>query len=159
MQRSGRPAEQRFLASPIETGLYALGERTMNGSKTPVANHLVRRTQFEASEKERRVALLRAMISDFDNMISDLDEQIADEENHTKIKDAGHPAYSTLAKAAAKRRQNLLTSVAHMKSLLEVASRELDEVVMQFRDLESIQNREPAPAPPSSTPKTISAAR
>jgi flagellar protein FliJ len=85
---------------------------------------LVRRKQFEASEKQRKVTLLRTLISDFDNVIADFNGQIAAEENHTRIKDTAHPAYSTLA---AKRRQNLVTSVAHMKSLLEVAIRELDE--------------------------------
>jgi hypothetical protein len=94
----------------------------MHGSKIPVANHLVRRKQFGANEKETRVALLRTMIRDFDNMIADLDGQIAAEQNRTRIKDTEHPAYSTFAKAAAKRRQNLLTSLDHVKSLLELAN-------------------------------------
>jgi flagellar protein FliJ len=96
-----------------------MGERTMHGSKIPVANYLGRRKQFEASEKERRVDLLRTMISDLDAKIADLDAHIATEDNRTRIKDTGDPAYSTFAKAAAKRRQNLLTLVAHIKSLLE----------------------------------------
>jgi len=62
------------------------------------------------------------MIRDFDNMIADLDGQIAAEQNRTRIKDRGHPAYSTFAEVTAKRRQNLLTSVAYMRSLLEIAS-------------------------------------
>src|SRR5215475_927331 len=152
------PAEQPFLAPPIETGPYDLGERTMHGSDIPDPSF--RRKQLEATEKERRVALLGTLISDFENMIADLDGQIATEENRTRIKDSEHPAYSTLAKAAAKRRQNLLTSVAQTKSLLEVAKRELDEVALQFRDLESMQNSQPPrSAPTSSTPETISAAR
>jgi len=54
--------------------------------------------------------------------------QIATEENRTRIKDTGYPVYSSFTKATAK--------VAHMKSMLEVAKHELDEVAMQFRDLE-----------------------
>src|SRR5215813_15644058 len=101
-----------------------------------------------------------SMIRDFDNMIADLDEQIAAEEDRTRIKDTAHPAYSTFAKAAVKRRQNLLISSAQMKSLLEVAKREFDEAVMQFRNLESMQNSQPSPpAPASSTPEVISAVR
>jgi hypothetical protein len=46
------------------------------------------------------------MITDFDNMIAELNGQIAVEEDRTKIKDTGHPAYSTFAMAAAKRCQN-----------------------------------------------------
>ena len=88
-------------------------------------------------EMEERNALLGTIIRHFENMIADLDGQIATEEDRTRNKDTAHPSYSTFAKAATKRRQNLLTSVAHVKSLLEVAKRELDEVAMQSRDLES----------------------
>src|SRR5262245_2014256 len=117
---------------------------------------LLRRKQFEVNEKERMVALLGTMIMDFDNMIADLNGQIAAEEDRTRIKDAGHPGYSTFALAAAKRRQNLLTSMAHMKILLDAAKRELDEVL---RELESIQNNQLPPAPATSTPEAISTAR
>jgi hypothetical protein len=68
-------------------------------------------------------------------MIVDLDGQIAAEEDRTRVKDTGHPAYSTFATDAAKRRQNLLISVAHTKSMLNVAKRELDEVRVQLLGL------------------------
>jgi hypothetical protein len=113
----------------------------MRGSNMP--DRLLRRKQFEAIERERTVTLLRTLICEFENMIADLDGQIAIEENRTGVKDTGHPAYSSFAKAAAKRRQNLLTSVAQTKSMLEIAKHELDEVALQFH----------------STPQTISAAR
>jgi hypothetical protein len=51
------------------------------------------RDQFEVSQKERRVVLLDKMIRDFDNMIVSLDKQIATEEDRTRVKDAGHPAW------------------------------------------------------------------
>jgi flagellar protein FliJ len=89
---------------------------------------LHRRKQIETAQRN---ALLRTMIRHFENMITDLDGQIATEKDRTGIKDTAHPAYSTFAKAAAKRRQKVLTSVAHVKSLLEVGNRELDEVAMQ----------------------------
>src|SRR3974377_2277369 len=98
----------------------------MNNNKIHVANHLVRRKQFEVGEKEAKVALLETMISDFYVMIADLERQIAAEEDRTKIKDTSHPAYSMFATAAAERRQNLLISVAHTKSMLDVAKREFD---------------------------------
>ena len=116
----------------------------MGESKVSGPSHLRRRKQFEVSEKETRVALLGTMIRDFDNTISDLGGQIAAEEDRTKIKDASHPAYSTFAMAAAKRRQNLLISVAHTKSMLDVAKRELDEVRAQLLDLEPIQIKQPS---------------
>ena len=128
----------------------------MHHSKMPDASKLLRRKQFEANEKERRVVLLSTMISDFDKMIVELDRQIAAEEDRTRIKDTGHPAYSTFATAAAKRRQNLLSTVAHTRSMLDVASRELHELRLQLRDLENNQSRL---APASSTPDAISALR
>jgi len=107
----------------------------------PSAEH---RKQFEANEKETRVALLGTIIRDFDSMIAQLEGQIAAEEDRTRIKDPGHPAYSTFAKAATKRRQNLLISVAHTRSMLDAAKRELDEVAAQLLDLEPIQNNQPS---------------
>ena len=83
----------------------------MNGSKM----RLHHRKQVEM---EQRNAVLGTMIRRLENMIADLDREIATE--GTRIKDTGHPAYSTFAMAAAKRRRSLLTSVAHMKSLFEV---------------------------------------
>jgi len=115
---------------------------------------LLRKKQFEASEKETKVVLLGTMIRDFDTTIADLEGQIAAEEDRTRIKDTGHPAYSMFAKAAAKRRQNLLISVAHTRSMLDVAKRELDAVTAQLLDLAPIQNNQQL-----LTVETISAAR
>jgi len=126
----------------------------MGESKVSGPSHLRRRKQFEASEKETRVALLGTMIRDFDNMIADLGGQIAAEEDRSKIKDASHPAYSTFGMAAAERRQNLLMSVARTKSMLDVAKRELYEVRAQLLDLEPIHDNQP-----SLTTEAISAAR
>jgi len=103
---------------------------------------VLRQKQFEVNEKETKVALLRTMIRDFDNMIGQLEQQIAAEEDRTRIKDPRHPAYSMFAKAAAKRRQNLLISEAHTRSMLDVAKREFDEVTAQLSDLEPIHNNQ-----------------
>ena len=110
----------------------------MDESKASV----LRQKQFEVNEKETKVALLTTMIRDFDNMIGQLQEQIAAEEDRTRIKDPRHPAYSMFAKAAAKRRQNLLNSVAHARSILDVAKREFDQVIAQSHDAESIHNKQ-----------------
>jgi len=105
---------------------------------------VLRRKQFEASEKETRAALLGTITRDFDDMIAQLEGQIAAEEDRTNIKDPCHSAYSMFAKAAAKRRQNLLISVAHTRAMLDIAKRELDEVAAQLLDLEPIQNNQPS---------------
>ena len=96
----------------------------MHDVKMSDASQPVYREQFEVSQKERRVVLLRTMIRDFENIIVDLDGQIATEEDRTRVKDPGHPAYSTLAVAAAKRRQNLLISLSQVRSILEVELRD-----------------------------------
>jgi len=102
-----------------------------------------------ASEKETRVALLGTMIRDFEGMIAQLEGQIAAEEDCTRIKDPSHPAYSMFAKAAAKRRQNLLVSGEHTRSLLAVAKRELGEVAVQLLDLEPIDSNQASLKPQS----------
>jgi hypothetical protein len=101
---------------------------------------VLRRKQFEANETETRIALLGTIIGDFEAMIAQLQGQIAAEEDRTRIKDPDHPAYSTFAKAAAKRRQNLLLSVAHTRSLLDAAKRERDAVAAQSLDLELVHS-------------------
>src|SRR5262245_26753998 len=103
---------------------------------------VLRRKQFEANEKGAKVAVLGTMIRDFDSMIAQLEEQIAAEEDRTSIKDPRHRAYSMFAKAAAKRRQNLLISVAHTQSMFDVAKREFDQVTAQLHDLEPIHNNQ-----------------
>jgi len=57
----------------------------------------------------------------------------ATEENRTRIKDMGYPVYPTSPKQPP-------SSAAHMKSLFEVANRELDKIAMEFRYLE-FQNK------------------
>ena len=103
---------------------------------------MLRQKQFEVNENETKVALLKTMIRDFDNVIGQLEQQIAAEEERTRIKDPRHPAYSMFAKAAAKRRQNLLISVAHTRSMLDVAKQEFDQLTAQLRDLEPIHNNQ-----------------
>ena len=118
----------------------------MHDVKMSDAGRSVYREQFEVSQKERRVALLRTMIRDFENMIVDLDGQIATEEDRTRVKDAGHPAYSTLAMAAAKRRQNLLISLSQARSILEV----------ELRDCGSNQHNKPTSPAVAGSPSVVS---
>jgi hypothetical protein len=60
------------------------------------------------------------MITDFENVMADLDAQIAAEEGQTRIKHSDYPQCSTFAKAAARRRQNILMSLSHVHSILEM---------------------------------------
>ena len=83
--------------------------------------------RFEADEKRRKVADIELMIREFEHMALELDRQVQSEEDRTGIKDRAHFAYSTLAKAAAQRRDNLRASVANLQVKLESALRERDE--------------------------------
>ena len=87
----------------------------------------VRLKRFEASEKARKVASIETMILDFEHMVLDLSRQITAEEERTGIKDAGHFAYSTFAKAVGLRRSNLQTSIVDLRMKLDAARREHED--------------------------------
>jgi hypothetical protein len=91
----------------------------------------LRLKRFEADEKARKVADLEHMIREFENMAVDLDRQIRAEEDRTGVKDPAHFSYSTFAKSASQRRDNLRTSVAGLRQKLEAAQRERDEALEQ----------------------------
>ena len=88
--------------------------------------------RFEVEEKRRKVADIELMIREFEYMATELDRQVQSEEDRTGIKDRGHFAYSTLAKAAAQRRDNLRSSVSNLQIKLESAVRERDDATADF---------------------------
>jgi flagellar protein FliJ len=106
----------------------------------------LRLKQFEADEKGRKVADLQAMIRDFENMASDLDRQIRAEEDRTGVRDASHFAYSTFAKSAAQRRDNLKASADELRTKLEAAQKERDEAVAQLNRVSNGEQRDDARA-------------
>lgn len=103
---------------------------------------ILRLKRFEADEKARKVADLQAMIREFEQMASDLDRQIASEESRTGVKDIKHFAYSTFAKAAAQRRDNLKTSVDDLRAKLDLAMHELDSARESLTKAETGEGRE-----------------
>ncbi len=88
--------------------------------------------RFEADEYSKKVANLEFMIRDFQAMAADLDRQIQAEEERTGIKDSAHFAYSTFAKSAAQRRNNLRASAAELAVKLGTALKARDEAVEQL---------------------------
>jgi chromosome segregation ATPase len=85
-----------------------------------------RTKRFEAEGMKRKVAALEQMIREFQHMAAELDRQVQSEEDRTGVRDRTHFAYSTLAKAAAQRRDNLRSSIDNLKTKLEDAAREMD---------------------------------
>lgn len=88
--------------------------------------------RFEADEYSKKVANLEFMIRDFQAMAADLDRQIQAEEERTGNKDSAHFAYSTFAKSAAQRRNNLRASAAELAVKLEAALKSRDDAIQQL---------------------------
>ena len=103
---------------------------------------LIRLKKFQVDEKRRQVAQIEMMIADFERMASELDQQIEIEQQKTGISDVAHFAYSTFAKAALQRRDNLLASATDMKGTLEAAQDALAEAVEDLKKVELLDQRE-----------------
>ncbi|MBI4923038.1 MAG: flagellar export protein FliJ [Devosia nanyangense] len=103
---------------------------------------LIRLKKFQVDEKRRQVAQIEMMIADFQRMAAELDQQIEIEQQKTGISDVLHFAYSTFAKAAIQRRDNLLASAAGMRDQLESAQDALAEAVEDLKKVELLDQRE-----------------
>jgi flagellar export protein FliJ len=103
---------------------------------------LIRLKKFQVDEKRRQVAQIEAMILDFERMAAELDQQIEIEQQKTGISDVAHFAYSTFAKAAIARRDNLLASAHDMKGKLETAQDDLAEAIEELKKIELLDQRE-----------------
>jgi len=117
-----RSSLARLLFLPLPDVRICPGYRTM---KTP--DSAIRALRFEADEKARRVADLEQMIREFEQVAADLERQIKAEEDRTGVRDTSHFAYSTFARSAAQRRENLLASADGLRGRLDAAIRERDE--------------------------------
>ena len=103
---------------------------------------LIRLKKFQVDEKRRQVAQIEMMVADFERMASELDQQIEIEHTKTGISDVAHFAYSTFAKAALSRRDNLLNSANDMKGKLEAAQDSLAEALEELKKVELLDQRE-----------------
>lgn len=92
----------------------------------------MRLRRHAVDEKSRKVDELERIIREFDTMAVDLDRQIQAEEDRTGIRDRSHFSYSTYAKSAAQRRDNLRTSTEAMRDQLAEAIRERDDAAEQY---------------------------
>ncbi|MCP8884607.1 flagellar export protein FliJ [Devosia sp. XJ19-1] len=103
---------------------------------------LIRLKKFQVDEKRRQVTQIEMMVADFERMASELDQQIEIEHTKTGISDVAHFAYSTFAKAALTRRDNLLASAHDMKGKLEAAQDDLAEALEDLKKVELLDQRE-----------------
>lgn len=91
----------------------------MNGREATL-----RAKRFEADETSKKIEHLEMMIRDFELLAGDLDRQIHAEEDRTGIRDASHFGYSTFAKSATQRRNNLRASAGELRAKLEALVRD-----------------------------------
>lgn len=112
---------------------------------------VLRLRKFQVREKTRQVTQIETMMGEFTRMAADLDAQILYEEKKTGIADPDHFAYSTFAKAARNRRENLQTSVADLRSQLDAAEASLAEAEAELAKAERMEERDgrPAEEPPA----------
>ncbi len=103
---------------------------------------LIRLKKFQVDEDRRQLSQIEMMVADFERMAAELDQQIELEHNKTGISDATHFAYSTFAKAALNRRDNLLTSANDMREKLESAQYKLAESLEDLKKVETLHERE-----------------
>ncbi len=103
---------------------------------------LLRLKRFQVEEKRRQFAQIETMINEFDRMGADLDSQIAFEEKKSGISDVNHFAYSTFAKAARQRRDNLQGSVSELKDQMAAAEISMAEAEDELKKVEMLDRRD-----------------
>ena len=103
---------------------------------------LIRLKKFQVDEKRRQVVQIEMMVNDFVRMAGELDQQIEIEQTKTGISDVAHFAYSTFAKAALARRDNLIASANDMREKLETAQDALAEAIEDLKKVELLDQRE-----------------
>ena len=103
---------------------------------------VVRLKRFQVEEKRRQVAQIDMMVAEFNRMSAELDVQINAEQERTGIRDTSHFAYSTFAKAAIQRRDNLRASADELRMQREAAQDGLVEAEEELTKLEALAERD-----------------
>ena len=93
---------------------------------------LVRLKEFQIDGHRRKVAQIQTMIAEFEQLATELDREIRVEQDRTGIHDPANFAYSTYAKAASQRRNNLKRSAAELRIKLGDARKALGEASERF---------------------------
>lgn len=97
---------------------------------------LVRAGSFALTEKRRKLTDIEGMIAEFRRMAADLEQQIEAEHMRTGVREPSHFAYSSFAKAARKRCDNLMVTVADLEAKREAAQA---EVLVSDAELKRLQ--------------------
>ena len=103
---------------------------------------LTRLKEFQLKEKRRQLKQLQMMMAEFERMAKDLENQILYEEKKSGITDPGHFAYSTFAKAARQRSENLQVSIKELKVQQDAAEASVEELQEEFDKASAIEERD-----------------
>lgn len=103
---------------------------------------LIRLKRFQADEKRRRVGQIEAMIAEFSRMQGELDREIATEEQRSGNADPSHFAYSTYARAARGRRDNISNSANELRAQLEEAKAQLEGAIEELAKVQNLEGRD-----------------
>jgi len=103
---------------------------------------VVRLKRFQVEERRRQVGQIDTMVAEFNRMSAELDVQINAEQERTGIRDISHFAYSTFAKAAIQRRDNLRASADELRTQREAAQDLLVEAEEELTKLEALAERD-----------------
>jgi hypothetical protein len=103
---------------------------------------LVRLKEFQLKEKRRQLKQLQMMMAEFERMAKDLENQIQYEEKKSGITDPNHFAYSTFAKAARQRSDNLQVSIKELKIQQDGAEALVEELQSEFDKASAIEERD-----------------
>ena len=103
---------------------------------------LVRLKEFQLREKRRQLKQLQMMMAEFERMAKELENQIQYEEKKSGITDPNHFAYSTFAKAARQRSDNLGVSIKELRIQQEAAETSVEELQSEFDKASAIEERD-----------------
>jgi flagellar export protein FliJ len=103
---------------------------------------IIRLKKFQVDEKQRKVAQIEAMIAEFDRIATELDREIQAEQERTGIHDPAHFAYSTYARAAIGRSENLKRSAEELVGQLDRARTALQESFEELKKVELLDERD-----------------
>jgi hypothetical protein len=89
---------------------------------------------------KRRIPILKGLIADCDRLAANLDQDVRNEENRVRIHNPANSAYSTYARAAALRRDNLRRSAEELRVHLAKAEKALIKLGEATLQLETHNN-------------------
>jgi flagellar protein FliJ len=102
---------------------------------------LIRAATFDLAEKRRKLNDIDAMIGEFRRMAHDLEQQIEAEQVRTGVRDTQHFAYSSFAKAARKRCDNLQVTMADLTAKREPAVSEVTNAEDELKRVQLASDR------------------